>query len=133
MLDLSGSRCRRRARRISPLSVRQFSAALIVNSCLVDGERKTVTGALISRARAVSVSIARIGCRSVDAYLNVRGAPLRVTLKSLAGRRGLGVCGLSFQLELLPGGPTPSFSGTQMLIQGQLYVTPEGSGMFYVG
>jgi hypothetical protein len=67
-------------------------------------------------------------------YLNLPGNQLRAELKSLTGRRGLGVCGLLFRLELLEQSPgAPPFVGALLLLQGELFISFETEGMHYVG
>lgn len=69
----------------------------------------------------------------MDAYLNMRGTQLRVTLKSLTGRKGLGISGIMFGLGFLPTAQTPPFAGVHAFMHGQLYVGSESGGMQYLG
>src|SRR4051812_3636382 len=68
----------------------------------------------------------------MDAYLSLRGTQWRASLRNLTGRRGLGIHGLTFGLELLPT-TQGSFVGIQALIQGHLFVGSDSGGMNYVG
>lgn len=68
----------------------------------------------------------------MDAYINLRGANWRVSLRTLSGRRGVAIHGLTFGLEFLSTSQA-SLAGTQALIQGHLFVGPESGGMSYAG
>jgi hypothetical protein len=71
--------------------------------------------------------------QGADAYLSISKTQLRVTLRNLTGRKGLGVHGVMFGLELLPTQQAALVAGTHVLIHGQLHAGPESGGMHYLG
>lgn len=69
----------------------------------------------------------------MDAFLGMRGAQVRATLKRLGGQRGVEAAALTFHLELVSMTPQTPLEGTRVLVGGQLYVGPEAGGMQYLG